>query len=95
LPGHYAQHRTLLTRLAAIIASTVRQSGEAARQHRDRAVGLITEPTHAAEIIANRRADIVLLARAVLADPGWSLRAANALGVKPPLPDQYLRATIT
>jgi hypothetical protein len=37
----------------------------------------------------------VLPARAVLADPGWPLRAAKALGVKPPLPDQYLRATIT
>ena len=52
------------------------------------AVGLITEPTHAAEIIANGRADIVLLARALLADPAWPLRAAKALGVKPPLPDQ-------
>ncbi len=58
------------------------------------AVGLITEPTHAAEIIGNGRADIVLLARAVLADPGWPLRAAKALGAKPPLLDQYLRATI-
>lgn len=58
------------------------------------AVGLITEPTHAAEIIGNGRADIVLLARALLADPAWPLRAAKALGVKPPLLDQYLRATI-
>ncbi|HTC12226.1 MAG TPA: NADH:flavin oxidoreductase/NADH oxidase [Acetobacteraceae bacterium] len=58
------------------------------------AMGLITEPTHAAEIIGNGRADIVLLARAVLADPGWPLRAAKALGAKPPLLDQYLRATI-
>jgi len=59
------------------------------------AVGLITEPTHAAEIIANGRADIVLLARALLADPAWPLRAAKALGVTPPLPDQYGRATLT
>lgn len=58
------------------------------------AVGLITEPTHAAEIIGNGRADIVLLARALLADPAWPLRAAKALGAKPPLLDQYLRATI-
>jgi 2,4-dienoyl-CoA reductase-like NADH-dependent reductase (Old Yellow Enzyme family) len=56
------------------------------------AVGLITEPTHAAEILANRRADVVLLARALLADPAWPLRAAKALGVKPELPAQYLRA---
>jgi len=56
------------------------------------AVGLITEPTHAAEILANHRADVVLLARAVLADPAWPLRAAKVLGVKPELPPQYLRA---
>jgi 2,4-dienoyl-CoA reductase-like NADH-dependent reductase (Old Yellow Enzyme family) len=36
----------------------------------------------------------VLLARALLADPAWPLRAAKALGVKPTLPDQYGRATL-
>jgi 2,4-dienoyl-CoA reductase-like NADH-dependent reductase (Old Yellow Enzyme family) len=56
------------------------------------AVGLITEPAHAAEIVANGRADVVLLARALLADPAWPLRAYRALGEKPPLPPQYLRA---
>ena len=55
---------------------------------------MITEPTHADEILANGRADVVLLARAVLADPGWPLRAAKALGVKPGLPSQYLRAAL-
>ena len=59
------------------------------------AVGLITEPTHAAEIVANERADLVFLARILLADPGWPLRAAVALGVKPELPPQYWRATLT
>jgi 2,4-dienoyl-CoA reductase-like NADH-dependent reductase (Old Yellow Enzyme family) len=58
------------------------------------AVGMITEPTHANEILANGRADVVLLARALLADPAWPLRAAKALGVKPDLLPQYLRATI-
>jgi 2,4-dienoyl-CoA reductase-like NADH-dependent reductase (Old Yellow Enzyme family) len=56
------------------------------------AVGLITEPTHAAEIVANGRADLVFLARAMLADPAWPLRAAQTLGLKPELPPQYLRA---
>jgi 2,4-dienoyl-CoA reductase-like NADH-dependent reductase (Old Yellow Enzyme family) len=56
------------------------------------AVGMITEPTHAAEIVANGRADVVLLARALLADPAWPVRAARALGVKPEVPPQYLRA---
>lgn len=58
------------------------------------AVGLITEPTHAAEIVANNRADLVFVARAVLADPAWPLRAAKALGVKPELPPPYWRATL-
>ena len=58
------------------------------------AVGLITEPTHAAEIVANGRADVVLLARAVLADPAWPVRAAKALGVKAEVPPQYLRAAL-
>ncbi len=58
------------------------------------AVGMITEPTHAAEILANGRADVVLLARAILADPAWPIRAAKVLGVKPDLPPQYLRAAL-
>ena len=59
------------------------------------AVGMITTPELAAEIIANDRADIVLLARALLADPAWPLRAAKALGAPIDLPVQYQRATIT
>jgi 2,4-dienoyl-CoA reductase-like NADH-dependent reductase (Old Yellow Enzyme family) len=58
------------------------------------AVGMITEPSHAAEIVANGRADVVLLARALLADPAWPIRAAKALGLKPELPSQYLRSVI-
>ncbi|HET6308507.1 MAG TPA: NADH:flavin oxidoreductase/NADH oxidase, partial [Rhodopila sp.] len=58
------------------------------------AVGLITEATHAEEILANGRADLVLLARAVLADPAWPIRAAKTLGVKPAVPNQYLRAAL-
>jgi 2,4-dienoyl-CoA reductase-like NADH-dependent reductase (Old Yellow Enzyme family) len=56
------------------------------------AVGLITEPTHAVEIIANNRADLVLVARAALANPAWPIQAYRALGVTPPLMPQYLRA---
>jgi 2,4-dienoyl-CoA reductase-like NADH-dependent reductase (Old Yellow Enzyme family) len=57
------------------------------------AVGLITEPTHAAEIVANERADLVFAARVLLADPAWPLRAAKALGV-PELPPPYWRASL-
>ena len=56
------------------------------------AVGLITEATHAAEIVANDRADLVFLARAILADPAWPLKASRELGVKPEPPPQYQRA---
>ena len=58
------------------------------------AVGLITDPHHAAEIVGNDRADLVLVARAILADPAWPLRAAAALGQKPELPKQYARAAL-
>lgn len=57
------------------------------------AVGMIRAPDMAAEIVANGRADLVFIGRAVLADPAWPLRAAAALGVKPELVPQYQRAT--
>lgn len=56
------------------------------------AVGMIREPELAAEIIANGRADLVFLARALLADPAWPLRAARHFGVKTELVPQYQRA---
>jgi 2,4-dienoyl-CoA reductase-like NADH-dependent reductase (Old Yellow Enzyme family) len=55
-------------------------------------VGLITEPTHADEIVRNGRADVVLLARAELRDPYWPIRAAAALRRTVHVPAQYLRA---
>ncbi len=58
------------------------------------AVGLIRAPDHAAEILANGRADLVFLARAVLADPMWPLRAAKAMGVTGDWPVQYARAVV-
>jgi 2,4-dienoyl-CoA reductase-like NADH-dependent reductase (Old Yellow Enzyme family) len=56
------------------------------------AVGMITEPQQAEEIIARGEADAVLLARAMLRDPYWTLHAAKALGVKAHWPVQYGRA---
>lgn len=56
------------------------------------AVGLIGSADQAAEIVANGRADIVLIGRAMLADPAWPLRAAKALGAKVDWPVQYERA---
>jgi 2,4-dienoyl-CoA reductase-like NADH-dependent reductase (Old Yellow Enzyme family) len=56
------------------------------------AVGLITEPTQADDIIRSGQADLVLLARELLRDPHWPLRAARTLGHDAPVPPQYLRA---
>lgn len=56
------------------------------------AVGMITTPEQAEEIISAGRADLVLLAREMLRDPYWPLHAAAALGYKAAWPLQYLRA---
>jgi len=56
------------------------------------AVGLITTPEQAEEIIGNGRADLVLLARELLRDPYWPRGAAKALGVELEGPRQYRRA---
>jgi 2,4-dienoyl-CoA reductase-like NADH-dependent reductase (Old Yellow Enzyme family) len=57
------------------------------------AVGLITEAHQADQIIRSGQADIVLLAREMLRDPYWPLRAAAKLGKSISWPAQYLRAT--
>jgi 2,4-dienoyl-CoA reductase-like NADH-dependent reductase (Old Yellow Enzyme family) len=56
------------------------------------AVGLITAPTHADEIVRSGRADLVLLGREVLRAPYWVLDAAHELKQPAPVPPQYLRA---
>ncbi len=56
------------------------------------AVGFITEPAQAEQIVATGQADVVLLARQMLRDPYWPLHAAKALHVDVPWPNQYLRA---
>ena len=58
------------------------------------AVGMITSPMQADEIIRNGRADIVLLGRESLRDPNWPLKAAAELhqSAKAPVPVQYARA---
>jgi len=55
-------------------------------------VGMITEPVQADHIIRSGQADIVLLAREMLRNPYWPLRAAQELGQSASWPAQYLRA---
>ena len=45
------------------------------------AVGLITEPRHAEEILQNGQADLIALARELLWNPHWPAHAARELGV--------------
>jgi NADPH2 dehydrogenase len=55
------------------------------------AVGLITHPVQAEEILQNQRADLILLARQLLRDPYWPLRAAYELNETLKSPPQYER----
>jgi 2,4-dienoyl-CoA reductase-like NADH-dependent reductase (Old Yellow Enzyme family) len=57
-----------------------------------RAVGLIAGSKQAEAIIAEGKADMVALARAMLDDPHWGWHAAHALGADVARPKQYQRA---
>ncbi len=56
------------------------------------AVGMITDPAQAEQIVATGHADAVLLARQLLREPYWPLRAARELGADVAWPVQYARA---
>jgi 2,4-dienoyl-CoA reductase-like NADH-dependent reductase (Old Yellow Enzyme family) len=58
------------------------------------AVGFITEPAQADQILRTGQADVVLLAREMLRDPYWPLHAAATLGQTIPWPVQYARAAM-
>ena len=59
------------------------------------AVGLIHSAEHAESILANSDADIVILGRALLANPMWPLDAAKTLKkADQPWPIQYERSNI-
>jgi len=53
------------------------------------AVGLITEPQHADEIVTGGDANLVFIAREMLREPYWALKAQQALGEEPLWPTQY------
>jgi 2,4-dienoyl-CoA reductase-like NADH-dependent reductase (Old Yellow Enzyme family) len=70
------------------IAEAVRQKSGIAT----RVVGMIVTAKQAESIVAEGKADMVALARAVLDDPHWGWHAANAQGVEFKRPNQYLRS---
>lgn len=56
------------------------------------AVGLITAPEQAEQIVRSGQADLIVMARELLRDPYWPLHAAAKLRQEAPVPPQYLRA---
>ncbi|HVV50395.1 MAG TPA: oxidoreductase, partial [Polyangia bacterium] len=56
------------------------------------AIGFITAAAQAEHVLRTGQADMVFLARELLRDPYWPLRAARELGAEPPIPVQYERA---
>ncbi len=58
------------------------------------AVGLITEPAQAEEILVDGSADAIFLARALLREPSWPQRAAHELGDDVYWAKQYERARL-
>jgi len=56
------------------------------------AVGLITQPKQAEDILRQGQADLVALARGMLADPRWPWRAAAELGGTVEAPRQFWRS---
>ena len=56
------------------------------------ALGVITSAVQAEHLLRTGQADMVFLARALLRDPYWPLRAAHELGVAVDWPPQYERA---
>jgi len=86
-----------LVATAKVPAGPGYQAGFAERIRREAgvptgAVGMITSPEQADHVVRSGQADLVLLARELLRDPHFPLRAAKALGQEGPWPRQYLRA---
>jgi 2,4-dienoyl-CoA reductase-like NADH-dependent reductase (Old Yellow Enzyme family) len=69
-------------------AATIRREAEIPTA----AVGMITEPAQADQIVRSGQADLVLLARELLRNPYWPLQAAGELRQEIKWPVQYLRA---
>jgi 2,4-dienoyl-CoA reductase-like NADH-dependent reductase (Old Yellow Enzyme family) len=53
------------------------------------AVGLITEPQYASELVTGGDADLVFIGRELLREPYWALKAQHALDAEPAWPVPY------
>lgn len=57
------------------------------------AVGMITRPRQAEDIVASGRADMVAIARGIMDDPRWAWHAARELGAETQYAPNYVRAS--
>ena len=57
------------------------------------AVGMITRPNQAEEIVASGKADLIAIARAMMDDPRWAWHAARELGAEAPYAQNYIRCS--
>ncbi len=85
---HPAQKMNLVPSYQVPFAERIRREAGIAT----RAVGLIDDPHVANDIVTSGKADMVALARAMLADPRWPWRAAAALGAPMHHVAQYARS---
>lgn len=83
-PGH--QHAGYQVTYSELIRSQV--------QIPTAAVGKLWVPEVADEVIANGRADLVMVGRELMRNPYWGLEAAHRLGVDVPWPQQYKLAKL-
>ena len=95
-PGCQVRRSLLIKAIKyTIIGSQVPFAEAVKKSHPDicvGAVGLITTPKQANDVLVEDKADIVLLAREFLRDPHFVLRAADELGVAVRPAVQYERA---
>ncbi len=57
------------------------------------AVGMITKPAQAEEIVSGGKADLIAIARAAMDDPRWAWHAARELGGEVPYAPNYVRCS--
>ena len=57
------------------------------------AVGMITKPRQAEEIVVSGRADLIAIARAIMDDPRWAWHAARELAAEAPYAPNYARCS--
>ncbi|MGO1183396.1 MAG: NADH:flavin oxidoreductase/NADH oxidase [Micrococcaceae bacterium] len=90
-PGYQVQ---LAERITAVADRVAEAGRETERPLTVSAVGVITEPGQAQQIVLSGQAHAVSIGRAGLADPNWPARAAARLrpGADAPYPPQYHRA---